>query len=265
METARLDEGAPECREEAEEAEGEKGEGRLKEGTEPGQQGEAREEGRPEPCPGRPAGEPTPAGHPGAGAERDPAFPPPRPSRSITSLRSDQPDALERGQGGGGDGDPKAEEKVQRSHLRTVRPAALPSYLCCRHVGRLHGSCLAYGAAAPSREKRQSHKHPPKGANHPTEGREARGSRPRSGPLGPPLSGEDRARGAQTVGGLRLLPRCPSESGVRGISPVWASSPESVGLNRAPPAGRGHGVQACPPLTEPCLGQERELAEEAGR
>lgn len=37
-----------------------------------------------------------------------------------------------------------------------------------------------------------------------------------------------------------------------------------MGLHGAPPAGRGHGMQACPPLTQPrTLGQERELVEEA--
>lgn len=38
--------------------------------------------------------------------------------------------------------EPKA-ELTKQSHLRTVRPAAFPSYLCCRHVGRLHHLCEA--------------------------------------------------------------------------------------------------------------------------
>lgn len=113
------------------------------------------------------------------------------------------------------------EQKVQRSHLRTVRPAALPSYLCCRHVGRLHGFCLAYGAAAPSREKRQSHKRPPERRSKPPRGRQ--GSQRLLAmlwPPGPPLSGEDRAGGPRTAGGLRVLPQMPLGGGARGISPA---------------------------------------------
>lgn len=34
-------------------------------------------------------------------------------------------------------------ELAEGNHLRTVRPAAFPSYLCSRHVGRIHDPGLA--------------------------------------------------------------------------------------------------------------------------
>lgn len=47
--------------------------------------------------------------------------------------------------------EPKA-ELGKRSHLRTVRPAAFPPYLCCGHVGWLHHPCLACGCGATERK-----------------------------------------------------------------------------------------------------------------
>lgn len=132
----------------------------------------------------------------------------------------------------GRESEPKA-ELAERNHLRTVRPAAFPSYLCRRHVGRIHDPGLAWGAAAPSREKRQSHKCPPRKRTPPLwkEGQENETSfHSPEGPLVPPLLVmEESILGFPASWGSRQaispqIPMRPSQS----ISP-----PLVLGLRRA--------------------------------
>lgn len=148
-------------------------------------------------------------------------------------------------------------QKVQRSHLRTVRPAALPSYLCCRHVGRLHGLCLAYGAVAPPGREGRVTNAPQREQTTPGGG-ESSGGFPRSAPWNSSVRERTEPGGPQTVGVCGCSHRCPWEPDQRHLRCLGPLPRKSVGLNRAPPAGQGLWMQACPPLTSQwALGQER--------
>lgn len=121
------------------------------------------------------------------------------------------------------------------NHLRTVRSAAFPSYLCRRHVGRIHDPGLAWGEAAPSREKRQSHKCPPRKRTPPLwkEGQENETYfHSPEGPLVPLVMEKTRQLGKQAVN----IPTNTHEAqSVRFPSPgTWS---QKCGSPQTPPAG----------------------------
>lgn len=166
-------------------------------------------------------------------------------------------------------------------------PAAFPSYLCRRHVGRIHDPGLAWGAAAaPSGEKRQSHKCPPRKRTPPLwkEGQE--NETYFHSPEGPlvPLVTEKSIPSLEMLWGLSWgrrqsiapqIPMRPSQSispplvlGLRRAvwvspgSPCWGRRCRVEALPQSLPAGTqrsGQGVQCGQRLlegAEPVLGQK---------
>lgn len=155
--------------------------------------------------------------------------------------------------------EPKA-ELAERNHLRTVRPAAFPSYLCRRHVGRIHDPGLAWGAEHhPGRKGRVTNVHPERG-HHPLwkEGQENETCF--HSPEGSP--------GTSSVGNGGKHPGVPSQLGKRAVniptntheaqsvhlpSPRTWSQKGSVGLPRLPLLG-GEDAEWMPcPITAPSL------------
>lgn len=152
----------------------------------------------------------------------------------------------------GRESEPKA-ELAGRNHLRTVRPAAFPSYLCRRHVGRIHDPGLAWGAEHhPGRKGRVTNVRPERG-HHPLwkEGQENETCfHSPEGPLVPPqLVVEESLLGFPASWGSRqsMSPQIPTRPN-QSISP-----PLILGLRRAvwvspgsPCRGRGCRVEALP-------------------